>query len=51
MVYNYHYKNEASMAYIFVVTKKGFPNFMNSMLKTEEEIETEMIRIRKENVT
>jgi hypothetical protein len=51
MVYNYHYKNQASMAYVFVVTKKGFPDFMNSMLKVEEQIETDMIKLRKENVT
>lgn len=46
LVYNYHFKNVASMAYVFVVTKKGFPSFVNSMLDIEEAIETEMIKVR-----
>ena len=50
MVYNYHYKSEASMAYVFVVTKKGFSNFISSMLEIEEKIESDMIKMRKGNV-
>ncbi|HXI00543.1 MAG TPA: hypothetical protein VNI52_09750 [Sphingobacteriaceae bacterium] len=51
LVYNYHYKKTASMAYVFVVTKKGFPDFIETMLKIEEEIETEMTDLRLKNVT
>lgn len=46
LTYNYHFKNNASMAYVFVVTKEGFLNFINTMLLHEESIEEEMIRIR-----
>ena len=51
LVYNYHYKNVASMAYVYVVTKEGFSNFIESTLKIEEEIETEMVELRIKNVT
>jgi hypothetical protein len=46
LVYNYHFKNEASMAYVYVVTKKGFKKFIELILKIEEEVETEMIDLR-----
>lgn len=46
LVYNYHYKKIASMAYIHIVTKAGFSNFMETMLKIEEEVESEMIDLR-----
>src|SRR5690606_230723 len=49
LVYNYHYKNNFSMTYVYVVTKDGFSNFLDSTLKIEEEIETEMIELRKKN--
>jgi hypothetical protein len=48
LVYNYHFKNKASMAYIYVVTKRGFKKFIESLLKIEEEVETEMINLRNE---
>ena len=47
LVHNYHYKNEPKMAYVFVVTKKGFSHFVNSMLKLEDEVEQKMIDIIK----
>lgn len=47
LVHNYHYKNVPKMAYVFVVTKKGFSTFLNSMLKLEDEIEQKMIKTRK----
>ena len=46
IVYNYHYKDNPRMAYIFVITMRGFPDFMDSILKIEEEVESEMIKIR-----
>lgn len=46
LVFNYHFKNEASMAYVHVVTKQGFKKFIESMLKIEEEVETMMIELR-----
>ena len=35
LVYNYHYKNEPRMAYVFVVTKRGFPEFIEKMVNLE----------------
>jgi len=50
LVYNYHNNNnEPTMAFIFVVTKKGFTAFMNSMLKLENDIEENMKNIRQLN--
>jgi len=51
LVYNYHYKKQPSMAYIFIVTKKGFPDFMHSMIELENTIELEMIANRIKGVT
>lgn len=47
LVYNYHFDKEPKMAYVFVVTKKGFPKFIERMVKIDEEIEEIMIKIRK----
>lgn len=47
LVYNYHFKNSASMAYVYVVTKRGLKGFIETMLKVEEEVEREMIELRK----
>ena len=46
LVHNYHYKNEPKMAYVFVLTKKGFSPFLHSMLKLEDEVEQKMINAR-----
>ena len=46
LVHNYHYKNEPKMAYVFVLTQKGFSTFLNSMLKLEDEVEQKMINAR-----
>ncbi len=51
LVHNYHYKNEPDMAYIFVVTKKGFPEFIDEMINLEKSIESDMIEFRKKTVT
>lgn len=47
LVYNYHFDKEPKMAYVFVVTKKGFPKFIQQMLKVDEEVEEIMIKIKK----
>ena len=47
LVYNYHYDKDPKMAYIFVVTKKGFPIFMKSMMELEDKVERRMIEIVK----
>lgn len=47
LVYNYHYDKDPKMAYIFVVTKKGFPVFMKSMRELEDKVERRMIEIVK----
>ena len=33
LVYKYHFNKEPKMAYVFVVTKKGFPEFMKKNIK------------------
>jgi hypothetical protein len=35
------------MAYVFVVTKKGFPEFIKRMIKIDDEVEQLMINIKK----
>lgn len=47
LVLNYHYQKEPKMAYIFVVTKKGFPKFIQQMTKLDEKVEQLMIKIKK----
>lgn len=47
LVYNYLKNEKPEMAYVFVVTKKGFANFMNDMLELETKIEREMIEKKK----
>ena len=47
LIYNYYYDKDPKMAYIFVVTKKGFPAFMNSMREMEDKVERRMIEIVK----
>lgn len=51
LVHNYHYKNKPSMAYVFVVTKKGFTKFIDDMLELERKIKLDMIEFRKKTVT
>lgn len=47
LIYNYHdNNNDPTMAFVFVVTKKGFPDFINAMLKLENDIEENMKKIR-----
>lgn len=48
LVYNYHYDKEPKMAYVFVVTKKGFSPFMRSMMALEDKVERGMLEIVKE---
>lgn len=50
LVYNYIKNEQPEMAYVFVVTKKGFGKFMDEMLKLENKIELEMIEKRKKGV-
>jgi len=50
LVHNYHHKDEPSMAYIYVVTKKGFEKFIKNMLKLEQKIELDMIKFRQKTV-
>ncbi|MDB5281305.1 MAG: hypothetical protein JWO06_380 [Bacteroidota bacterium] len=47
LVYNYYAHEEPSMAYVFVVTRKGFSRFMTDILELENKIELEMIEKRK----
>ncbi len=47
LVYNYHFNKEPKMAYVFLVTKKWFPQFIKQMVKVDKEVEEIMIKTRK----
>jgi hypothetical protein len=47
LVYNYHFDKKPKMAYVFVVTTKGFPKFIERMIKIDKEVEEIMIKIKK----
>ena len=46
LVYNYHYKNEPNMAYVYVVTKKGLPKFIEEIQEIKIKVENDMIEFR-----
>lgn len=46
LFYNYHYKDKASMAYIYFVTKSGLNEFIKKMRFVETEVEKEMVHAR-----
>jgi len=48
LIFNYFFNKEPKMAYIFVLTKKGFPAFMNKMINLENRTEQKMYEARKE---
>jgi hypothetical protein len=48
LVYNYHFNKEPKMAYVFVVTKKGYPKFIKKMLEIENIVGEKMLKIVKE---
>jgi len=47
LVFNYYFENSPKMAYIFVVTRKGLPTFIEKMINLEETVEQNMINIKK----
>ena len=47
LVFNYHFDKDPKMAYIFIVTKKGFPKFINQMIKIDKEVKQFMVKIKK----
>jgi hypothetical protein len=47
LVHNYHFNKEPKMAYVFIVTKNGFPEFIKKMRKLEETVKLKMIETRK----
>jgi len=47
LVYNYHFNKDSKMAYVFVVTKKGFRPFMRSLMALEDKVEQKMLEIAK----
>ncbi|OFY99546.1 MAG: hypothetical protein A2491_07040 [Bacteroidetes bacterium RIFOXYC12_FULL_35_7] len=46
LVFNYYFNKESKMAYIFIVTKQGFPNFIKQMVKLENDVEEKMIKMK-----
>lgn len=48
LVYNYYFKKEPKLSYVFVVTKDGFAAFIESMLKIQRGVTERMIKIRYE---
>jgi len=47
LVVNYFHNNQPSMAYVFVVTKKGFLDFMSMAIKLEKEVDEKLVEIIK----
>lgn len=47
LVFNYHFNNVPKMAFVFVLTKKGFPDFVDRLIKLQEEVELKMIKTKK----
>lgn len=47
LVFNYYFQKEPKMAFIFVVTKKGFHPFISKMTELEDDVEIKMINIIK----
>ena len=46
LVVNYYRNNQPAMAYVFVVTKKGFQDFMEIALKLEKEVDEKLVVLR-----
>lgn len=49
LVVNYFHNSQPSMAYVFVVTKKGFLDFMSTAIRLEKEVDEKLIELRKNN--
>jgi len=49
LVVNYIRNNQPSMAYVFVVTKKGFLDFMSMAINLEKEVDEQLVELRKSN--
>jgi hypothetical protein len=49
VVVNYIRNNQPSMAYVFVVTKKGFLDFMSMAINLEKEVGEKLVELRKRN--
>lgn len=49
LVVNYYHNKHKTMAYVFVVTRKGFDNFISNSLHVENEVEKKLISLRKKN--
>lgn len=47
LVVNYYHKKQPSMAYVFVVTRNGFDNFISHALQLENEVENKLISLVK----
>jgi hypothetical protein len=42
-LYNYHWKDQKRSALIWIVTEKGFSNFMNEMIRVEKSLENDLV--------
>lgn len=51
LLYNYHHNDRRSMAFVFVVTKKGLMELLDFLKKTEREVFEDMTLKRKKDVT
>ena len=51
LVYNYfNHENEPTMVYVFIVTHKGLPDFLEYMLKIQDKVQTEMVEKRRNKI-
>lgn len=49
LVFNYHFNDVQKMAFVFVLTKNGFPNFIDRMIHLQDEVQQKMIKAIKGN--
>ena len=49
LVVNYYRNNHPSMAYVFVVTRKGFQDFMSMAVKLEKQVDEKLVALKKGN--
>ena len=49
LVVNYHHKQQPTMAYVFVVTRKGLSAFIETSIGLEKRIDEKLIKFMRDN--
>lgn len=50
LVFNYHFNNEPKMAFVHVLTRNGFENFIEDMIKLQDDVLIKMMKSKKGNI-